>query len=185
MKKRKAQPIIEVGHLKASIRYMERDNPMWSKEHDGAVGNPKKVTVAVNIHESAIGTMAARGLLDEAQVKAGDRLRYLMERAGGAGARAIDYAREPVDGGNGKDPIPDMVIDAAKQLAQVSPLVGRKAYAILQAVIRQGCELKDIARTQREKTTTADYIKDALDILAEHWGYTKGKTPQKSRNAGY
>lgn len=185
MKKRKAKIISEVGHRKAEVLYLERDNPMWSREHDGASGNPRTVIVAVNIHESAIGTMAARGLLDQAQLKAGDRLRYLLEKAGAGGARAIDYAREPVDGGNGKDPIPDMVIDAAKQLAQIQPLLGLRAYAILRTVISQGCELKDIAATHRERTTTADYIKDALDILAVHWGFTKRKTPTNDVSLGY
>jgi hypothetical protein len=38
-------------------------------------------------------------------------------------------------------------------------------------VVGQGMEIADIAKTQREKTTFSDYIKDGLEELSVHWGY--------------
>ncbi|WP_432416649.1 hypothetical protein [Rhizobium leguminosarum] len=51
----------------------------------------------MNIRESALTTMAARGVLNAAQVAAAPRFRALWESMGGMGASAIDYGREQVD----------------------------------------------------------------------------------------
>ncbi len=50
-------------------------------------------------------------------------------------------------------------------------ILGRKVFDLMIAVVGQGMEIADIAKTQREKTTYSDYLKDGLDALADHWGY--------------
>lgn len=167
MKKAKRTKPVEYPH--ATIRPMAVENPLYSRQHEGARGNPKTITVMVNIRESAVGTLAARGLLEAHQIMAADRFRKLFEAAGGAGARAIDYGREPVDGGGMYDPIPDRMIDAAKELAACMPILGLRKYKIIEDVVGQGCEIKDLAKTHREKTTLADYIRNGLEDLATFW----------------
>lgn len=180
MKKAKRKPQVAYPH--AVIRPMEVENPHYSNAHEGSKGNPRKITAMVNIRESAVGTMAARGLLDAPQIMAADRFRRLFEAAGGAGARAIDYGREPVDGGGMYDPIPDRVVDASKELAACVPILGHRTYKIIEMVVGEGCQIRDIEREHRARTTLADYIKHGLDDLAEHWNFRTRKTPSHSQN---
>lgn len=167
MKKAKRTKPVEYPH--ATIRPMEVENPNYSRQHEGARGNPKTITVMVNIRESAIATMASRGHLQPHHVMAANRLRKILEAAGRSGARAIDYGREPVDGGGTYDPVPDMMIDAGKELVECAKIVGTFAFKYLELAVGQGCELGRIGTTQREKTTRADYIRDGLDALAQYW----------------
>jgi hypothetical protein len=125
----------------------------------------------VNIKESAAGTLYSRGHIKDAQWAAAGRFRQYWERSGAKGTIAIDYSREQVDGGKSIDPLQDSMVDAVRQLNECRPVLGRKAFDLMIKVVGQGMEIADIAKTQREKTTYSDYIKDGLDALAVHWGY--------------
>ena len=67
------------------------------------------------------------------------------------------------------DPIPDRVIDAARELSACVPVLGRRTYTLIHRVVGQGLQIKDIAETHREKTTLADCLRHGLEDLAEHW----------------
>ncbi len=73
------------------------DNPYYSRAHCEDPTNPRTIPAVMNIRESALTTMAARGVLNAAQVAAAPRFRALWESMGGMGASAIDYGREQVD----------------------------------------------------------------------------------------
>lgn len=168
---RKAITRGEVGNLKSDVHVHRVPNPYYVPNHAGASWNPQKISAFVNIRESAIGTLYSRGHIDDAQWAAAGRFRQYWERSGAKGAIAIDYGRERVDGGKGIDPLPDSMIDAVQHLNECKPILGRKAFDLMIAVVGQGMEIADIAKTQREKTTYSDYLKDGLDALADHWGY--------------
>jgi len=72
----KAHPVLE-------------ENPFHSRAHPADATNPRDVVAMINVRESAITTMAARGVLDPAQVAAATRFRALWEVMGGKGAGAL------------------------------------------------------------------------------------------------
>lgn len=161
----------EVGSLKSEVRVHRVPNPFYSPDHSGETWNPQKIKAFVNIKESAIGTLYSRGHINDAQWAAAGRFRNCWEQSGAKGASAIDYGYEQVDGGKAIDPLPDRVVEAVQQLNACKPVLGKKAFDLMIAVVGQGMEIKDIAETHRERMTLSDYLKDGLDALAVHWRY--------------
>ena len=161
----------EPGSLKSTVRLCGTPNPHFNPAHQPSRLNPIKVKALVNIKESAVGTLYARGHINDGQWAAAGRFRMCWEQSGAKGAIAIDYGRVQVDGGKGVDPLPDRVVDATQQLNECSYVLGKRTFDIMIKVVGQGMEIADIAKTQREKTTLSDYIKDGLEELAVRWGY--------------
>lgn len=160
------------------------DNPMFSPDHKVGRTNPLKVTATINLRESAITTMTVQRVIDAAQRRAADWFREQWERAGGSGAAAMDYTKERVDGCGVTEAITDRQLDAGKELACVSRLVGVIAFNILVKVAGQGMAIKDIAKSQREVKTTADYLKDALTVIAEYRGFKSPNHTVDNRRYG-
>lgn len=161
----------EPGSLKSTVRVREAPNPHFNPAQQPSRSNPIKVEALVNIRESAVGTLYARGHINDAQWAAAGRFRMYWEQSGAKGAIAIDYGRVQVDGGKAIDPLPDRVVEATQHLNSCLPVLGKRTFDIMIKVVGQGMEIADIATTQREKTTFSDYIKDGLEELAVHWGY--------------
>jgi hypothetical protein len=161
----------EVGHRHAKIKVVEIDNPHFSAVHAGSPGNPKTITAAMNLRESPVALMAAKGHLEMHHVQAANKFRKLWERLGGSGAGSFDYSREPVDGGGAREPITDTQIEAGLILKLCQTVIGTRAFRIVEAVCGEGRSIADISPSKREKTTNADYLRNALDDLASHWGY--------------
>lgn len=150
------------------------DDPNYAPAHEGAKANPRKSTAVMNLRESPIAMMAARGHLAEHQVRAAVHFRRLWETLGGAGAGSFDYSREPVDGGGHREPITDSQIDAGLRLKQCQQHIGQRAFAVVEKVAGEGVSVSDLGTNHRERTTLADYLKHALEDLAELWGYKSG-----------
>jgi len=168
-----------LGNQHSKVKLVEIDNPHYSKVHAGASGNPKTVTAALNLRESPVAMMAAKGHLEAHQVEAAIMFRRLWEALGGSGAGSFDYSREPVDGGGAREPISDRQIDAGIQLKNCRDLLGRRHYDVVSAVAGEGRTIAEIGTSKRARHTLADYLKDALEDLAVHWGFQKRKTPPK------
>ncbi len=168
-----------LGNQHSKVKLVEIDNPHYSKVHAGASGNPKTVTAALNLRESPVAMMAAKGHLEAHQVEAAIMFRRLWEALGGSGAGSFDYSREPVDGGGAREPISDRQIDAGIQLKSCRDLLGRRHYDVVSKVAGEGRTIAEIGTSKRARHTLADYLKDALEDLAVHWGFQKRKTPPK------
>jgi len=169
-----------LGSQQAKMKLVEIENPHYSKIHAGASGNPKTVTAAMNLRESPIAMMAAKGHLEPHQVEAAIKFRRLWEALGGAGARSFDYSREPVDGGGAREPISDRQIDAGTQLKDCRDILGRRHYEVVSKVAGEGRTIAEIGTSKRARHTLADYLKDALEDLAVHWGFQKRKPTKNS-----
>lgn len=182
MKQRKRKPptlspILGIGTLKSQIAIVEADNPLYAPIHAGAAGNPRKISVAINLRESPVAMMAAKGHIDQSQLAAANHFRKLWEALGGSGAGAMDYTREPVDGGGAREPITDRQIDAGLKLKQAQMHIGVRAFGIVEKVCGEGVNVSDLGASHRERTTYADYLKHGLTDLSELWGYaSRGKT---------
>ncbi len=153
------------------IKVMEVDNPNYQPEHAGVRGNPKRVRAAFNMKESPVMWMLARGYVTEPQAMAATRFRKLYEQMGGAGARAIDFTQEPVDGGGVSDPINDRLIDAAKELGEVQKRLGPAGYNLVEQVCGQCIFIKQLASSKWYQLKMSRELKNCLDILAVDWGF--------------
>ncbi|KQV28119.1 hypothetical protein ASC97_07160 [Rhizobium sp. Root1203] len=176
----KKRKIIEGWQAKAKLQSVYVDNPYYSKAHDGEGANPVKIKAKVNIRESAITTLAARKLIDDSQRAAADKFRGLWEAMGGAGAGSFDYSREPVDGGGSREPLTERQIQAGLELKRAQEILGVRAYDIMSKIAGQGYAIQELAKSQRERHTLTDYLKDGLDELARSWGYANRGTKRKS-----
>lgn len=176
---------IGVGNVKADVVMIETDNPLYVSSHAGASGNPKKITAAMNLRESPVAMMAAKKHIDQSQLMAANTFRKLWEQMGGAGAGAMDYTREPVDGGGAREPITDRQIDAGLRLKEAQAHIGRRGFDVVQKVCGEGIGVSDLGSSHRERTTYADYLKDSLSDLAELWGYQSRAKAQRSRKTAW
>lgn len=153
-------------------------NPAYSRAK-----KPETVTVQVNIRESSIAQMHARGQIDDAQQVAADRFRGVFERAGLAGVQGIDMTRERVDGGQGHTGYTDTRLDAARELSGLSRELGKIGYPVCILMCGERLSVREMARRmlgQPAKKRELEYygrlLRDHLDLLCFHWGYkSKGR----------
>lgn len=156
------------------LRVVQVDNPLFSKSHvEDKHGNIRKISAVMNVRESGIATLAAQKKLDMYQVAAADKVRKLWETMGGAGAGAIDYSREHVDGGPSRDPITQRQVSAGKELARIRPLVGKHGFELVIMIAGNGQSLHDLYQTRRERDTAADMLRVYLTQLAVMWGFAE------------
>lgn len=165
-------------HVSLSVKRIE--DPEWSRDHDGARANPRFMHATINVKESAITVLEARGLLHPAQVKAADRFRKLWEQTGGAGAGAVDYTREPVDGGGYRDPISDRLVTAAQELDRCRLEIGIRGYRLVAAIAGEGRSIEEVAgSSQRARYSTTDALRGHLEDLAVMWRMTNFAQPKR------
>ncbi len=146
-------------------------NPYYSPAHDGEASNPRTVPAIINLKESAITMLASRGRIDAAQLTAATRFRALWE-AMCRSTRAIDYGREPVDGGGRADPIGHRQMHAAEELRRIRPLLGNKGYWLVSRICGEGYSLGEIVgpgASKRAKLKAAGDLREFLDLLCEFW----------------
>lgn len=165
------------------VEYQTLDNPDFSRDHaENRYGNYRKTTAAVNIRESSIGTMKARKIIDEAQAEAALRFRRLWEAMGGAGAGAMDYMKEPVDGGGPVQTITDRQIDAGRRLKKAQEHLGIRNYTLVCRVAGEGFQISELFQGRRAQDSAMDALRGALDDLSELWDL-KARTTMNRRCA--
>lgn len=172
-----------VLHKQPEIIAALRENPNWSRAHDGDKTNPRFITVGMNAKESAITALAARDAITPSQAAAADRFRSAWEMLGGTGARAIDYSKEPVDGGGIVDPISIRQMEAGRDLHSAQKALkavhGEYAYRLVGYICGEGRSIHELTETRRQRDTMTDNLRAYLDVLAELWSYA---TPVSLRN---
>ncbi|MGR9135653.1 hypothetical protein [Rhizobium leguminosarum] len=154
-----------------ALRAVTVANPFYSPAHDGDVSNPRTIPAIINIRESAVTMLASRGRIDAAQLAAATRFRALWE-AMCRSTRAIDYGREPVDGGGRADPIGHRQMQAAEELRRIRPLLGDKGYWLVSRICGEGYSLGEIVgsgSSKRAKLRAARELREYLDLLCEFW----------------
>lgn len=165
-----------------AVPYTDRvDNPDFSRDHkEEYAANFMKVKATLNANESAISVLAVRKLLHPAQVQAADRFRRLWEKAGGAGAGAMDYTREPVDGGGARDAVSLSSLSAVLELDKCRELLGVRGYRLVASVAGEGRSIEEVAGPrQRDKYSLTDALRGFLEDLAVMWGYSKYAQPDR------
>lgn len=150
---------------------VEVDDPYFNASHAESRGNTRKTTAAYNMMESPIAYMIAKGQVNQAQGQAGLHFRRIFEAAGGTGAQAMDYTKEPVDGGMIADPITERQWQAGQGLREAHAMLGQLGYDLVRDVCGRGCFIKDLYPTKWQQTQAGRNLQDSLSTLAYHWGY--------------
>lgn len=156
---------------KQQIGVADVANPFFNAAHPASSGNPRRIKAAYNLLESPIVYMIAKGQVTQAQGEAGLHFRRIFEAAGGVGAKALDYSREPVDGGAPIDPVNARQWRAAQKLREAHALLGGPAYDIVREVCGQGVFIRQLHATKHAQTMAGKRLQTALSVLAYHWGY--------------
>ncbi|MBZ9894230.1 hypothetical protein LB545_07715 [Mesorhizobium sp. BR1-1-6] len=151
------------------------ENPNWSRDHDGDKTNVRYVSQPINIRESAITTLAAKGVINAGQAAAAVRFRAAWERMGGAGAGALDYSKEPVDGGGVVEPITIRQLEAGRELKDARDALkkahGEYAFRVVCYIAGEGRSIHELTETRRQRDTLTDNLRAYLDVLAVLWEY--------------
>lgn len=179
IKERKTKPV-QIGHSKELITIDDDvDNPHYERAHHGERWNPSKISAARNMRESTFSALKGRGVISGVQIPAA--LKFLRHyEALGRGAQAMDYTREPVDGGGTTDPISDGVVNAVRVLDLARQHIGNRPYQVVERVIGEGYTIAQISTDHRSRTTNADYLRHALEDLASLWRISHpGNSPTK------
>jgi len=162
---------------KSHIIWMEVDNPDFSASHEeGKLGNPKRITAALNSRESPALWLFQHNQIDRAQYAAAVHFRRLYEQTAGSGIKAVNWLQEPVDGGAMVDTLTDARMNAAKELKRARELLGNQAiYDLVEMVCGQCWWVKDINIyvTKRQQLHAGKQLRLALEALSDFWGYTR------------
>lgn len=155
----------------------EVEDPYFNPAHAGG-DRVDTVTVTINIRESSIAQMHARGQIDDPQCRAADRFRNLCERAGLNGLQAVDISRERVDNASGRRDPADCRLDALRELTLVARELGKIGYPVCVAVCADRMSVRELATRmmgRAPKKRELDYygrlLRDHLDLLCSLWGY--------------
>ncbi|QAZ46778.1 hypothetical protein [Mesorhizobium sp. Pch-S] len=144
-------------------------NPLWSPAQSETL--TRFIQVPINPRESAVGGMVARKLLDEAQALSATRFRMLWETLGGKGAGAIDYTKEPVDGGKIAEPINLQQMQAGIELKRCRELLGERGYKLVSQVCGEGYQISELVDGKRQQLSLMDALRGFLDDLSVMWRY--------------
>lgn len=128
--------------------------------------------VRVNVAESPLSWLAARGLVDARQCEAGERLRGDYERAAIPPGTTMRWGVQRVDGGGGGGGVdPTMARIAAKRRFDAAFAdVGRGLADILWRVVCAGERLPEAERALGWPTRAGRLVLTlALDRLADHY----------------
>lgn len=157
------------SNRQAEVDVVRMENPWFSPGHRESGTNPKHIDVVVNIRESAVAALAARGVLDAAQVAAAHHFRRIWEAASGVSLPAQDPARIYVDGGGRREPLNVRQANADAQLQQAKQVLGVTGFCLCVLLCGERRSLHEICRTRRERDTAADLLRIHLDTLAALW----------------
>lgn len=161
------------------IELVERDvEDPWRDPAQGRNGKAGTVTVMVNLRESSIAHMHARGQIDDAQKQAADRFRGLYERASLGGLQTLDIGRERVDNGAGQLGPSDGRLDAARELSVLARDLGKIGYPVCVGICAEHMSIRELAwrmlgrkPVKRELDYYGRLLRDHLDLLCAMWGY--------------
>jgi len=180
-RKRKPKPEAEtalatIGHSKAHVEIIDIDNPYFNAAQEGESGNVKKIRAAVNMMESPAAHWLHKGLIDVAEYRAASHFRSLFERAGGTGAKAMDFTREKVDGGGFITPISDSRIDATNKLAELHGVIGHDGFGLMTTLCGQCTPMGEAFVTKHMQDKAGKLCRELLTRLAEYWGWKSRPT---------
>lgn len=141
----------------------------------------KRINVARNV-VAPVEMMRKRKELDGSEVAACEKFRAIYDAARIGGARAIDYTKEPVDGGRIAQPLSVKAMAANAELAKIArvPGVGKDGFTLLVRIIGEERGLTSVAQqwagSSGDARRVAGYVRlrflEAVRALVSFWGAT-------------
>lgn len=155
---------------------IEVDNPHYEPAHHGRADNPRKIKAPYNPRESYSGWLLHRGLITPAEARAATDVRQAFEALGGGGARAMDYTKEPVDGGGASDPITERQRRAGALLSECHGTLGPAGHDLVMKLAGECLWPRDLApRDARKQDYLSMRFRECLEHLSIRWGYQKNR----------
>lgn len=180
------------------------DNPYASVPDPADIGPPvpKTKPVRINVRETPVSHMFSRGEIKPELKFAADKFRQFCEAARISPAGVIDPERIRVDQSGSGSSVTDRAVAAARELARVRGRLGKFHWDLMVAVVTVGLSLDEVTsrlwpdlvvtKDSRQQKHISRCVKDALGILADHWGITaltergtRGKPVQGRRDRFY
>jgi hypothetical protein len=133
-----------------------------------------------NVRADALGELMARNKIQHHQMEAGRELESAFERASVTGVKAMDFSREPVDGGKGfNDPYNDAKHQAGNFIAHAKRHLGDSGYRLLEMILRERHSVEDVAAALAcDPRFVIVRLREALEKLATASGHT-GEGPRR------
>lgn len=166
---RKRKSRVTLPHVEIAV--IEVDDPYFDAKTPESRANPRKMKATINARESYAMWLYAREHIDHAELLAAKRIRGAWERLGGAGARAIDYTREKVDGGAMPQTISDDHLRAARILKDAQAVLGPAGYDLTIKLACMGLWISDLSSKEVHQKYLGMRFRECLDTLSAHWGY--------------
>ena len=170
-RRKKASSADFVVNPHAECIVVDVDNPYFNRAYGDGSGNLRKIKAMVNMRESPAAHWLHKEKIDTSQYRAAVKFRRLWEMGGGAGAGALDYGKEPVDGGAPPDPINIAQIDALRELRNIQAVLGPADYSLARDVCGACLPIGQIARTSHEQRKLSERCRHCLYVLADYWGF--------------
>lgn len=183
-RKRKAAPVTLAPVKTAAIPKLVRistvtmDNPYFNPDplHAEDRTNPARIEVALSMRESYITYLRGRRAISEEQYLAAVKVCTAFERLGGAGAGAMDFTRDVVDGGTTPVPAVEIHNHAREVLSDCHLTLGPAGHDLVLKMAGQGLWPKDMApRDAKKRDYLSMRFRECLEHLAIRWGYQKAR----------
>ena len=169
-KKKQQKPETEQTRPAVDFIMVDVDNPMYSPDHQESSSNPRRTQAPFNMNESYAGFLYSRKAIPESDWKAALRITRAYESMGGAGAKAIDYEYEHVDGGQIARTITDKHLFASETLKEAHNALGPEGYDLTLKFAAMGLRPREVAQKEARQVYYRERFKECLDTLAVLWG---------------
>jgi hypothetical protein len=142
-----------------------------SRVVDDPYDNTKRPATA-RVDADVLGLLLARGRIKHHHFKTGRDLEEAFERASITGVKAMDFSKEPVDGGRGfSDPYNDAKRRAGDFVAHAQRALGDSAFRLVQLALQERHTIDEVAGALRcDKRFVIARLRDALEKLATATG---------------
>lgn len=143
---------------------------------------PARDQVVASLRGDALRDMFVRRSIDIHQYDAGRDYQTDFDMALIGGARAIDFTREAVDGGQLAEPLTEYTRRALQKLAKVRDGLGEEGEAIVRGILGEGLSITEYAARQGNPLRShREYVGRRLRECLEGLAYFYGKTTVKPR----
>ncbi|EJF74289.1 hypothetical protein HWV54_02985 [Bartonella alsatica] len=169
----KEQP--HIGHLKTQEISIETNNPYFQSSHPESSSNPRTIKAIANAQNRPIALLYAKGHISKTQYKAAERFYVYWRQSQADLHMSPDYTREKVECSPGYIHPIERQIEASNHLKTIKVHLGILGYSLVEKVVCYGQTIKELNSSKRKQNSLADHLRDCLDLLAFHWGYTNRK----------
>ncbi|WP_455473970.1 hypothetical protein [Bartonella sp. B30(2025)] len=164
-----------IGHLKTQEISVKTSNPYFQPAYQESTSNPRTIVAIANANSRPIALLYAKGHINKAQYKAAERFYSYWRQSQADLHMSLDYTRQKVDGNQAYVHPIESQIEATNHLNTIKISLGILGYQLVEQVVGYGQAIKDLHASKRKQNSLADHLRDCLDLLALHWGYTNQK----------